>query len=147
MDIHTSKNSKIGQRNEDHNITTIVQKRARVLMKVITHEPVSLSAKSANFATYLGIKDQVSPEFANQKSKDARNQKQKEVGLIFYGHCYKYYLFSVLIIRYQVFNVPRTVAMFLLKLYPIVFQDSGIIISFYSKKDVFYLIIVFVLKI
>ena len=78
-------------------ITTyqIVQKRARVLMKVIPHQPVPLSARSAKIAKYLGIKDQIAPEFGNQKSKDVHNQKQKEVDLLLYGSFYKYYFFSV----------------------------------------------------
>ena len=78
-------------------ITTyqIVQKRARVLMKVLKGQSVPLSAKSAKIAKYLGIKDQVAPEFGNQKSKDVPNQKQKKIGLLFYGNFYKYYLFSV----------------------------------------------------
>ena len=42
----------------------IVQKGARVLMKVTT-QPVPLSAKSAKVAKYLGSKDQVAPEFWN----------------------------------------------------------------------------------
>ena len=78
-------------------ITTyqIVQKRARVLMKVITYQPVPLSAKQGKVARYLRSKDQVAPEFGNQKSKDVHNQKEKEVGLLFYSNFYKYYFFSV----------------------------------------------------
>ena len=52
-------------------------------MKVITHQLVPLSAKSGNIAKYLGIKDQVAPEFENQKSKDVHNQKQKGRGRSF----------------------------------------------------------------
>ena len=52
-----------------------------MLIKVIT-QPVALSAKSVKVTKYLGNKDQVAPEFGNQKSKDVHNQKQKEVGLL-----------------------------------------------------------------
>ena len=78
-------------------ITTyqIVQKRARVLLKVLKGQSVPLSAKSAKIAKYLRIKDQVAPDFGKQKSKDVPNQKQKEIGLLFYGNFYKYYFFSV----------------------------------------------------
>ena len=64
-------------------------------MKVITHKPVPLRVKSAKITKYLGIKDQVAPEFGNQKSNGVHNQKQKEVGLLFYGNFYKYYFSSV----------------------------------------------------
>ena len=62
---------------------------------ILKDQSVPSSAKSAKIAKYLGIKDQVAPEFGNQKSKDVHNQKQKEVGLLFYGNFYKYYFFSV----------------------------------------------------
>ena len=62
---------------------------------ILKDQSVPSSAKSAKIAKYLGIKDQVAPEFGNQKSKDVHNQKQKEVGLSFYGNFYKYYFFSV----------------------------------------------------
>ena len=65
-------------------------------MKVITYQPVPLSVKLGKIAKYLGIKYQTTPGFGNQKSKDEHNQKQKVVGLSFYGNFY--IIFLVLII-------------------------------------------------
>ena len=93
IEVHTSSNSKISKRNEDHNISNCSEKSKSIIEGL--KRSVPLSAKSAKIAKYLRIKDQVAPEFGKQKSKDVPNQKQKEIGLLFYGNFYKYYFFSV----------------------------------------------------
>ena len=65
MEIHTSSNSKISKRNEDHNISNR-SKKSKGINEGHNTSASFIKCKISKIAKYLGIKDQVALEFGNQ---------------------------------------------------------------------------------
>ena len=100
MEIHTSSNSKSSKRNEDYSILNCSE-TSKSINEGHNTPTSSIKCKTSKVAKYLGSKDQVPPELQNQKAKDVHNQKQKEVGRLFYSN-FKYYFFSYIQLFFRI---------------------------------------------